>query len=250
MDLSIAFVKNESQVLFQEFKNSENVAKAQIFDVEELENKDLHGILLPKELLESEILQEKLAKTSQYAPIKTLRADQMTAESFDSLKHEEAQHLTKAVYSSWTIKNNLRLIENMFANLSHLQGLFPNDRTAFFEELWHLMRSNLGATNLTIAYNHLKKAEKENEKNELIRVVVEGTAKPNPSENKELGEALFKNYEGKFARPFEVYSWDQETGQAVFLASVKESPVIIMATLFDLTQLQRATLNCLFEGLQ
>ncbi len=250
MDLSIAFVKNESQVLFQEFTSSEERTKAQVFDMEQLESKDLHGILLPVDLLESQELKEKLAKTSQYAPIKTIKEEQMSADQFDNLDHHRALTLTKSVYSSWTIKNNLKLIENMFANLSHLQGLFPNDRTAFFEELWHLMRSNLGATKLTIAYNHLKKAEKENEKNELIRVVVEGMTKPNPTENKELGEALFKNYEGKFVKPFEVYSWDKESGQVVFLASVKESPVIIMATLFDLTPLQKATLNCLFEGLQ
>ncbi|MEC7277208.1 MAG: hypothetical protein VXV96_12890 [Bdellovibrionota bacterium] len=249
MELSIAYVKNESQVLYQQY-SEDSVGKPQIFELEDLDSKDLHGIILPKELLESDELKEKLSKTQRYAPIKTIASEQMSVDQFDSLGKEEALELTKNIYTSWTIRNNLNLVENMFANLEHLKGLFPNDRTAFFEELWHTLRSNLGATTLTLAYNHLKKAEKENEKNQLIRVVVEGTSKPNPSENKELGEALFKNYEGKFAKPFEVYSWNRETGQAVFLVMVKESPAIIMANLFDLTPLQRAALNCLFEGLQ
>ncbi len=253
MDLSIAFVKNESQVLYQTF-NQEKLEKPQIFDIEDLEDKEIHGILLPKLLLEEEekakLLTEKLNKTNKYAPIKTVSESQLTAELFDSLDSTTATEITKKTYSTWTLKNNLSLIENMFAQLSHLKALWPNDRTAFFEELWHLLRSNLGATQMTVAYNHLKKAEKEGDKNQLIRVVVEGKSRPNPSENKELGEALFKNYEGKFANPFEVYSWDIEKGQVVFLASIKESPVIIMAQLFDLTPLQRAALNCLFEGLQ
>ncbi|MCF8058759.1 MAG: hypothetical protein K9K67_05650 [Bacteriovoracaceae bacterium] len=253
MDLSIAFVKNDSQVLYQTF-TEEKPGRPQIFDIEDLEGKEIHSILLPKHLLKEEEkaneLTEKLNKTNKYAPIKTISEDFLTSELFDTMDLQTAENITKSTYSTWTLKNNLGLIENMFAQLSHLKGLWPNDRTAFFEELWHLLRSNLGATQMTIAYNHLKKAEKEGEKNQLIRVVVEGQSRPNPSENKELGEALFKNYEGKFANNFEVYSWDLEKGQVVFLASIKESPVIIMAQIFDLTPLQKATLNCLFEGLQ
>lgn len=253
MDLSLAFVKNESQVLYQTF-NGEDNGKPQIMEIEDLESKPLHNILLPKELLEgeekSQILKEKLDKTNKYAPIKTISGNSLTADSFDRLNLEDATKITQATYSTWALRNNLHLIENIMAQTKHLKELWPNDRTAFFEELWHILRSNLGATQLTLAYNHLRKAEKEGEKNQLIRVVIEGQSKPNPSENKELGEALFKNYEGKFSRAFEVYSYNEETGEAVLLAKINESPVIIMARLFEMTPLQRATFNALFEGLQ
>lgn len=252
MDLSIAYVKNQSQVLYQSFA-AEELQKPQIFELEDLEGKDIHNILLPKSLIEGEDceeLKEKLAKTNQYAPIKTISAEQISAEDFDRLGKDDALNITKQTYATWTLRNNLKLVENMFANIKHLKNLWPNDRTAFFEELWHLLRKNLGATTLTIAYNHMRKAEKEGEKNQLVRVVVEGQSRPNPSENKELGEALFKNYEGKFANNFETYSYDKESGQVVFLAQVNDSPIIIMGEIFELTPLQKATLNCLFEGLQ
>lgn len=253
MDLSIAFVKNETQVLYQTF-SSEEKGKPQIMDIEDLESKPLHNILLPKELIEgeerAELLREKLDKTNKYAPIKTISGQSITADSFDRLSAEEATKITESTYSTWTLRNNLHLVENLIAQITHLKQLWPNDRTAFFEELWHIMRSNLGATQLTLAYNHMKKAEKEGEKNQLIRVVIEGQSRPNPAENKELGEALFKNYEGKFSRAFETYSYSRESGEAVFLAKINESPIIIMAKVFDLTPLQKATFNALLEGLQ
>lgn len=253
MDLSLAFVKNESQVLYQTF-GEEGHSKPQIMDIEDLESKPLHNILLPKSLLEnaesSQVLKDKLERTNKYAPIKTIGDNGLTADSFDQLQREEATQITQSTYMTWSLRNNLHLVENIMAQVKHLKELWPNDRTAFFEELWHILRSNLGATQLTLAYNHLKKAEKEGEKNQLIRVVIEGQSKPNPSENKELGEALFKNYEGKFSRAFEVYSYNQESGEAVILAKINESPVIVMARVFEMTALQRATFNALFEGLQ
>ncbi|MCR9203497.1 MAG: hypothetical protein NXH75_02900 [Halobacteriovoraceae bacterium] len=247
MNLSLAFVKNESQVLFQSFK--EEGSKAQIFDLEDLSEHTPQTILVPESLSQSSEVQEKLAKTSRYAPIKILKSQTIDSEAFDKITFDEALNMTKEIYQTWSLKKNLNLIENMFEYLEQLQNLFPNDRTAYFEELWHILRSNLAATEMTLVYNHMKKAEKEGEKNKLIRVVIEGQSKPNPTENTELGDALFKNYEGKFNHPLELYSRNEETGEIVFLAKVKESPVIIMAKNFECTALQLAALNCLFEGL-
>lgn len=255
MNLALAYVKSESKVCYKNFEVEEG--KTHILDIEDLQDKEVHGIFLNRGLLESEektqLLNEKLSQTvyksQKYAPIRPLSQDQLNADSFEHLTPEAAKAIIESTYSTWSLKNNLSLVENMMEQIDHLKPLFPNDRTTFFEELWHILRSNLGATSLTLAYNHLQKAEKENEKNKLVRVVIEGSSKPNPTENQELGEALFKNYEGKFQRNFEVYSYNEESGEVVFLAQVNESPVIIMAKVFGLTALQRATFNCLFEGL-
>lgn len=247
MNISLAFVKNESQVLFHSFK--EQGQKAQIFDLEDLNENTPQTILVPESLSQSDEVQEKLAKTSQYAPIKILKNQKMDSDYFDRISFDEAFTMTKEIYQTWSLKKNLNLVENMFEYLDQLKALYPNDRTAFFEELWHVLRSNLAATEMTIVYNHMKRAEKEGEKNKLIRVVIQGETKPNPTENNELGEALFKNYEGKFNHPLELYSRNDETGEIVFLAMIKESPVIIMAKNFECTALQLSALNCLFEGL-
>jgi len=248
MNLSLAYIKNESQVMFHNFSEEGN-SKAHIYNIEDLQDNPPQSILLPESLAKSPEVQEKLVKTSQYAPIKIIKDDQISIDSFDSLNFEVAQSLTKEIYQTWSLKKNLNLVENMFEYVSNLKNLFPNDRTAFFEELWHILRTNLAATELTLAYNHLRKSEKEGEKNQLIRVVIAGNSKPNPAENKELGEALFKNYENKFSHNLELFSRDESTGEIVFLAKVHGSPVIIMAKTFECTALQLATLNCLFEGL-
>lgn len=247
MNLSLAFVKNETQVLFHSFKEDSN--KAQIFNLEDLLEHTPQTILVPESLSLSAEVQEKLAKTSRYAPIKILKTERMDSDAFDKLGFEEALQMTKEIYQTWSLKKNLNLVENMFEYLGQLKSLFPNDRTAFFEELWHIMRSNLAATELTMVYNHMQKAEKEGEKNRLVRVVIQGQSKPNPSENKELGDALFKNYEGKFNHNLELYSRNDDSGEIVFLGKIKESPIIIMAKSFECTALQLAALNCLFDGL-
>jgi len=252
MEIALAYVKSETQVLYHHFGESSNPSaeRAQCFDLDQLADKNLNGVFLPKEFLSSELLLERLEKTASHAPIKTIERETLSSEDFDRLPAETAKKLTKSTYNTWVLQNNLSLMENIFPISQHLKSLWPNDRTTFFEELWHLLKLNLGATNLKIAYNHLRKAEKENEKNQLIRVVVEGVNKPNPTENKELGEALFKHYENQFGSNFELESFDEATSQITILASINASPVIIMAEVFEFGKLQHALLKGLFDGVQ
>lgn len=246
MNISLAFVKNERQVLFHSFEK-EGV-KAQIFDLEDLSDHCPQTILISEELSQSSEVQEKLSSNTKYSPIKVIKDKTFDSDRFDNITLDEATKIIKETLETWSLKQNLNLIENMFEYIEQLESLFPNDRTAFFEELWHLMRINLAASNLTIVYNHMKKPDKSSDKNKLIRVVIEGQNKPNPTENQELGEALFKNYEGKFNQNFELYSKD-EKGALVFLGKVKESPLIILAESLSCGPLQLASLSCLFKGL-
>ncbi len=248
MNLSIAFVKNENQVMYHDYCAPTD--RAQIFEIEELENRETDTIFVPTELLDNEEVIEKISKESKFTPIKPISADVLSADTFEKLDAEQAASLTKKVTSSWVLQNNLNLLENLFENISHLKALWPNDRTTFFEELWHLLKNNLGTKNLKLAYNHMQKAKKDSEKNQLIRVVIEGKKLPNPTENKELGDALFTNYQGQFTQNFNINSYDEESGKLVILGSINNSPVIIMAETFAPTKLQKALLKSLFDGLQ
>ena len=250
MNLSIAFVKNENQVMYHDYSGSNDSTRAQIFDIEELENKETDTIFVPTELLDNEQIIEKISKESKFTAVKPISSDELNIDSFETLSAEQAALLSRKVTATWVLQNNLTLLENLFENINHLKGLWPNDRTDFFEELWYLLKNNLGSKNLKLAYNHMQKAKKDTEKNQLIRVVIEGKKLPNPTENKELGDALFKNYQGQFVQNFDLHSYDEETGKSVILSSINNSPIIIMAEMYAPTKLQKALLKSLFDGLQ
>lgn len=248
MNLSIAFVKNENQVMYHDFSNPSE--RAQIFEIEELENRETDTIFVPTELLNNEEVVEKISKESKYTPVKPISSEILNLDTFEGLNVEQAMDLTKKVNTAWVLQNNLNLLENLFENINHLKALWPNDRTTFFEELWFLLKNNLGSKNLKLAYNHMQKAKKDTEKNQLIRVVIEGKKLPNPTENKELGDALFTNYQGQFNQNFNLHSYDEESQKLVILGSINNSPVIVMSESLPVTKLQKALLKSLFDGLQ
>jgi hypothetical protein len=248
MNLSVAFVKNENQVLYRQF--IEGTESSQIFDMDELKQKPLHGLFVPSDLMDAASVIERVESEAPYSPVRPVQEDFLNEQAFEKLNHAQTHGLLEKTFSTWTLQNNLHLLENLFETLDHLKALWPNDRTAFFEEVWNLLKVNLGTTSMTLAYNHMRKAKKEHEKNQLIRVVIEGERSPNPTENKELGLALFKNYEGQFTESFEVKSYDATKGELVALGSINTSPFIIMAKVFTLTTLQKALLKSLFDGLQ
>ncbi len=250
MNLSIAFVKNENQVMYHDFSEANESSRAQIFEIEELENRETDTIFVPIELLDNDEVIEKITKEAKFTPIKSITSQELDSDTFENLKVEQATSLSKKVNTTWVLQNNLNLLENLFENINHLKALWPNDRTTFFEELWHLLKNNLGTKNLKLAYNHMQKAKKDTEKNQLIRVVIEGKKLPNPTENKELGDALFKNYQGQFVQNFDLHSYDEETGKSVILSSINNSPIIVMAEMYAPTKLQKALLKSLFDGLQ
>jgi len=234
--------------MYHDFSNT--CDKAQIFEIDELGNKETDTIFVPTELLDNEEVLQKISKESKFTPIKPISTEILNLDSFENLNEQEALELTEKVNVAWVLQNNLALLENLFENINHLKMLWPNDRTTFFEELWYLLKNNLGSKNLKLAYNHLQKAKKDSEKNQLIRVVIAGKKLPNPTENKELGDALFTHYEGQFNQNFNVHSYEEESGKLVILGSINNSPLIIMAEGKALTKLQKALLKSLFDGLQ
>ncbi len=248
MNLSVAFVKNENQVLYRQFSKEEN--SSFVFNFEDLKQKSLHGLFVPTNLMDSSPVLEKVETESSFSPVRPVEDDFLNEQKFEQLNFNEAQNLLEKTFSTWTLQNNLYLLENLFETLAHLKALWPNDRTAFFEEVWNLLKLNLGTTSMTLAYNHMRKPKKDSEKSQLVRVVIEGEKHPNPAENKELGLALFQNYEGQFTMPFEVKSFDADKGELVALGSINASPFIVMAKVFDLTSLQNSLLKSLFDGLQ
>lgn len=249
MNFSLAFIKNDQQFMLQNFNTNSEDSKAKYINLEELTAHCVQAIFIPQEITDSEEISNALEQEMNKVAILPIDNQTLSAEDFDTLKKEQAIQLFQKTYTPWVLKNNLTLLEKIVPTSDHLKALWPNDRTAFFEELWHVLRKVLGARNLKLAYNHMQKAQKDHEKNKLIRVIVEGDKNPQPVENKELGEALFKNYEGKFNDHFEVYEVSEDN-QVVCLANINNSPIIIMAETYGITPIQKSLLTALFDILQ
>ncbi|MCP4912262.1 MAG: hypothetical protein GY909_04015 [Oligoflexia bacterium] len=251
MNFSLAYVKNTNQVLLKNFMSSQSDTphKSAIMEIEELKNHEAKVILVPEEYVSNDEVFQKLSPEVKFAPIKKSEQLNIDSDQFDSLDYESAQNIYEKTYQSWVLQNNLNLIGNMFEVTDRMKALWPNDRTSFFEELWFLLKNNLGATNLKVFFNHMIKAKKEGEKNQLTRIKVEGDKIPNPSDAGELGKSLMENFQGRFTSPFDIVE-HEDSGKFVFLASINQSPVVIMGEAKVLTPLQKQIMKSVFTGFQ
>ena len=64
-----------------------------------------------------------------------------------------------------------------------------------------------------------------------------------------MDEAVLKHYEKDFGNIFEITDYNKDKGQLVICATIKKSPVLIMANIYQLTRLQKSVLISLFQGL-
>lgn len=250
MEFQLAFIKNQQQIILKDFGSDDALKRGKLVDIEELKNLNLQGLLLPEALLENPEFLGSLNTSLLKNPIRTSEDLSLDLDSFETLSTEAATPYFKKIFESWILQNNLSLLEELTTVIKHLNALWPNDRTAFFEEFWSIIRRNLGTSELTIIYNDIEKAKKEGEKNKLIKVKIHGTSKPNPTEGKKLEDDLMKNYSKLFSPEFEVVEFNKEKGHLVGLCTIKKSPVILMANVYGLTRLQKSLIKALIDGLQ
>src|SRR5690606_32784930 len=197
----------------------------------------------------SQSLISALISVKKFAPIRSDRELGLSYDQFESMAHDQIQAVINKTFEGWVLNNNLMLIEKMFSTLEHMNRLLHTDRTAFFEELWFLLRSNLGAMNLTIIFNDLLKGTKEHEKDKLIKVKVEGEILPQPVPGDAFADQVMKHYETSFHPNLEFVQYDAAKGEMVATVTILKSPVLFMAKVPGLSRLQKAVLAALFDGL-
>lgn len=247
MDFTLLFTKNLQQGIVRTFK-SEGSPTSKIIDIAEAKSLSLQGFIFDEDLKNDDYL-VSLESELKFYPIRSHLEFNLTAEKFEKLTYAEAKTIFDKMRENWILQNNISLIEEIFKVRNHLLGLWPNDRSGFFEELWFILRSNLGATNLKLIYNDMIKAKTENEKNKLVKVKVQGDRFPGLASCDEMDEHVLKNYEKDLGNIFEITDYNKEKGQLVICANIKKSPVLIMTNIYQLTRLQKALLASLFEGL-
>ena len=247
MDFKLLYTKNMQQGIVRTFKHNENPS-SKIIDLGEAKTLPLQGFIFSEELKNDDFL-VGLEGELKFYPIRSNSEFGLSPESFEQLSYTEAKVIFDKMRENWILQNNVSLIEEIFKVRNHLLSLWPNDRSGFFEELWFILKSNLGATNLKLIYNDMIKAKTENEKNKLIKVKVVGDRFPELASVDEADELVLKSYEKDFGNIFEITDYNKEKGQLVICGSIKKSPVLIMTNIYQLTRLQKAILSSLFEGL-
>ncbi|ATH06967.1 hypothetical protein BIY24_03155 [Halobacteriovorax marinus] len=248
MEFSLGLIKSENQFLLKSF-DAGTEDNGKVLDLSELKNSNLQALFYDEEQIENEDLKATLLEDSRFFPIRSLKEINSDYESFQSLSLDEVKNIFSRVHDNWLLQNNVTLLEELFKVITHLNGLWPNDRTTFFEELWFILKSNLGAKSVRIIFNDIQIAKKENEKNKLIQVKVEGERLPNPTEGGVLEAKIMSNYEKDFNNTFDIAEYSGDKGQLVITATIKKSPVVIMAEVYELSRMQKAILSALFTGL-
>jgi hypothetical protein len=242
MDFTLAFTRSSEQIIVRQF-STDSTAITKIINFEDIKNQIIDGFIVDDKCI-MDTNEEK-----KFYPIRHSHEFQISATDFEKLDYTTAVTIFDKMRENWILQNNLTLVEEIFKTRLHLLALWPNDRSGFFEELWFILRSNLGAKNLVIIYNDMIKSKNENEKNKLIKVKVQGDRLPALTSVTEVDELVLKNYEQNFGNFFEITDYNKEKNQIVICATIKKSPVFIMANVFQLSKMQNAVLHSLFEGL-
>lgn len=247
MDFTLLYTQNMQQAVMRTFKQNEN-SPSKVIDLAEAKQFPIQGYIFAEDQKNEDFL-TGLENEIKFYPIRSNSESGLSLETFEKLSYEEARKIFDKMRENWILQNNISLIEEIFKVRNHLLGLWPNDRSGFFEELWFILKSNLGASNLRLIYNDMIKSKNENEKNKLIKVKVQGDRYPELVSCDEMDEQVLKNYEKDFGNIFEITDYNKAKGQLVICGTIKKSPILIMANIYQLTRLQKALLTSLFEGL-
>jgi hypothetical protein len=247
MEFTLLYTKNSQQAVLRTF-NMDETPKTKIIDLVEAQKYPIHGYIFDNEQ-KNEDFMNGLEQEIKFYPIRANTEFNQSFVDFENFSYEEGRKIFDKMRENWILQNNISLLEEVFKVRNHLLGLWPNDRSGFFEELWFILKSNLGANNLVLMYNDMIKSKNENEKNKLVKVKVQGVRYPELVTCSEMDEHVLKSYEKDFGNIFDITDYNKEKGQLVICATIKKSPVLIMANIYQLTRLQKALLSSLFEGL-
>ena len=247
MDFTLLYTKNLQQAVIRKFIQNET-STSKIIDLAEAKHHAIQGYIFTEEFKNEDYL-AGLENEIKFYPIRSQSEFGLSLDSFEKLNYEEARIIFDKMRENWILQNNISLIDEIFKVRNHLLGLWPNDRSGFFEELWFILKSNLGAFDLKLVYNDMIKSKQEHEKNKLVKVKVQGDRFPELVSCDEMDERVLKSYEKDFGNIFDITDYNKEKGQLVICANIKKSPVLIMANIYQFTRLQKSLLSSLFEGL-
>lgn len=239
MQFTFGIVKNEQSLNVLDF-SSEGV-RSKTVDLELLTDQNLQALFFPEDV-PMRAFEEIIEREKRYYPVRPLTFND------HGITFEQGISTLRKTQESWVLGNNLNLTENIFETSAHLKNLLKKERDLFFEELWFLLRNNLGTRELTFIYNNLEK--KDDEKKKLIKTRIDGKRLPSPTTGGVAEEQIFNHYQKEFGNPFQVIEYDVVKGEMVATLSIYQSPVLVMAKLYNVNEIQKRVLTALFKSLK
>ncbi|MBF0363291.1 MAG: hypothetical protein HQK49_19875 [Oligoflexia bacterium] len=137
--------------------------------VSDIKGENLNILLFNSEL-QSEDVAHILEEESKYYPVwPGHHLGIKNEDDFDNFskadKSESSENAILDLYSKWILCNNIKLLDNFFPIVENLRSLLENDRTNFFEELWQILKANLGTTYMRIVYHDLLAKDRDEKTN-------------------------------------------------------------------------------------
>ena len=255
MIISIGFIRSASQLLVRDYNWTKNSLESRLIDVTDLPDENLSGLFVEDDEHFSSLV-SLLEKEKSYYPIVDARNEDLTFTSFESLGAHAFKELALKIINRWTMIQNFNSIENSFKLITHFRTLWAKDRLAFFEEYWYWMKRNLGAVDLSIIFNDITSVEEKDDNNEkkdrpkLTQSILSGAKKANFVAGGPKEKELMTTYIDQSHGSFEVTEMNPEKGQFVAVVQVERSPILMLARVPNLNQLQRTTLAAVFNGLE
>lgn len=254
MIISLGFIRSTSQLLIKDFDWSQNSLESRLIDIVDLPDQNLAGLFVEDDEHFSSLV-SILEKEKSFYPIIDARNEDLTYTSFEQMAAHAFKELVLKVTNRWAMIQNFNSIENSYKIISHFRELWQKDRLSFFEEFWYWLKRNLGAVDLSIIFNDVTNVEEKDEANEkkerpkLTQSIISGTKKANFVTGGAKEKELMDSYFNQSQHSFEVTEMNPDKGQFVATVQIERSPVLMMARLPHLNQLQRTTLAAIFNGL-
>lgn len=245
MDLIIGHIKSDAKIAIKSFQLNQESLDYKLVDSDELKDHSFNLLITPTEQ-ELGNIEEALNDERKFYPIVESQDLGIDFDSFESADASTLQSIYKKVSTRWILQNNIQTVEQSYSLIKYLRDLWTSDRNNLFEELWFLLKMNLATTKLAIVFHDV---QVEAQKPELYFATVEGHKIPNIRKSTGAEEELIQNYESDYAPGMNITEYDNERGRLVITAKIGSSPILIMAELASLNQLQKAILTSIFTGL-
>ena len=166
-------------------------------------------------------------------------------ERFSQLSYLEAKKTLKQVIEQTTLQSNLLTIEEVFSLAEQLKEELHRSRNNFFIELWRIIKTNLGTTDLNILFKDLAPGGSDT----LITKKVSGRNIPQVADSSPAEGALFEDLSADFGPALHCCEYDQLKGELVMTSIIDGTSIIVLAKVLNFTLLQKSVLRSLFSGL-
>jgi hypothetical protein len=285
MMVTMAYIRGDDRVCIRSLLDAETPSQKKIVPIDDLPQENVTLFLYSKDNWE-----EVSGQFQNHYPLSLFceaSASPLNFSSYDDFFDADDTQLKKFCeerLSKWILSNNLKTAENLFPTLKGLGQLWWQERQSFFQELWALLKRNLGGGDFKIFYHDLDLNEKEIEKMDKAdkaekgeeQKFEEGKAATTPNQSTPLhkykdkitlfacaGESFpptvrkavegeiktFEAFVPRCMRPLDFIHFSPEKEELVFLSQMAGTSILFMLKSNQLTQLQRIAVKLIFEGL-